>query len=54
MNNTCYALVRASYNNMEYKLSPDFTYINKFFDNVIYGKDHELNSEDLIVVELNE
>lgn len=48
------ALVRASYNNMEYKLSPDFTYINRFFDNVIYGKDHELNSEDLIVAELSE
>ncbi len=48
------ALVRASYNNMEYRLSPDFTYINRFFDNVIYGKDHELNSEDLIVAELNE
>lgn len=48
------ALVRASYNNMEYKLSPDSTYINRFFENVIYGKNHELNSEKLIVTELNE
>lgn len=48
------ALVRASYNNMEYKLSPDFTYINNFFENVIYGKNHELNSENLIAVELSE
>ena len=46
------ALVRASYNNMEFRVSPEFEYINMFFENVLYDKKHELNSEDLIVAEL--
>lgn len=48
------ALVRASYNNMEYRISPDYKYINMFFENVLYGKNHSLDSEDLIVMELND
>ena len=47
------ALVRACYNNMEYRVSPEFKYINMFFENVLYDKKHDLNSEDLIIAELN-
>lgn len=47
------ALVRACYNNMVCKVSPDFSYLNKFFENLLHGKNHQLNSEDLIVMKLN-
>lgn len=45
------ALVRASYSNMEYRISPEYKYINMFFENVLYGKNHKLESEDLIIAE---
>lgn len=48
------ALVRASYSNMEYRVSADRSYLNLFFENVLYGKNHDLVSEDLIVAQLND
>lgn len=43
------ALVRASYNDMIRKISPDHSYLNRFFENVIQGKQRQLKSEDLII-----
>jgi fido (protein-threonine AMPylation protein) len=43
------ALVRASYNDMTRKISPDHSYFNMFFKNVIQGKQHQLKSEDLVI-----
>lgn len=43
------ALVRASYNDMVRKISPNHSYLNRFFENVIQGKQHQLKSEDLII-----
>lgn len=43
------ALVRVSYNDMIHKISPDHSYLNRFFENVIQGKQHLLKSEDLII-----
>lgn len=43
------ALVRASYNNMELRVSPSYSYLRRFFENVLYDKDHVLDSEDLII-----
>lgn len=42
-------LVRASYNDMIRKISPDHSHLNRFFENVIQGKHHLLKSEDLII-----
>lgn len=42
-------LVRASYNDMIRKISPDHSHLNRFFENVIQGKQHLLKSEDLII-----
>ncbi|MDO4545742.1 MAG: Fic family protein [Bacillota bacterium] len=46
------ALVRASYNNMEHGVSPDFQYIDRFLENVLHAKEHLLDSEELIVAAL--
>lgn len=47
------ALVRACYNDMENRVSPDTTYILKFFQNVLYNQNHLLDSKNLIVNELS-
>lgn len=43
------ALVRASYSNMELRISPNYSFLRKFFENVLYNNNHALNSEDLII-----
>lgn len=47
------ALVRASYSNMQYHVHPNFEYIVKFFENVLLGKKHLLDSQKLVVHALN-
>ncbi len=46
------ALVRSCYTNYEKSIKEDYTFLTKFYENIILGKNHELHSEDLIVTKL--
>jgi len=46
------ALVRSNYYNNYLKIKKDNTYLIKFYENLLLGKNNELHSEDLIVKEL--
>ena len=46
------ALVRSNYYNNYLKIKKDNTYLIKFYENLLLGKDNDLHSEDLIVKEL--
>lgn len=52
LNNSLYfrnALVRANYENRALNISSDISYLNKFFENLIAGEDHELKNRYLHV-----
>ena len=46
------ALVRSNYFNNYLKIKEDKTYLIKFYENLLLGKNNNLNSQDLIVKEL--
>lgn len=52
LNNSLYfrnALVRANYENRALNISPDHSYLNRFFENLIAGQHHELKNRYLHV-----
>ena len=46
------ALVRSNYFNNELEVKEDSSYLIKFYENLLLGKNNNLHSEDLIVKEL--
>ena len=46
------ALVRSNYYNNDLKIKEDNSYLIKFYENLLLGKNNNLNSKDLIVKEL--
>jgi len=46
------ALVRSNYGNIPKGIYPTFDYLIMFFENLLHGKNHVLNNEDLYVREL--
>lgn len=47
------ALVRSNYFNNELDIKEDNSYLIKFYENLLLGKNNNLRSEDLIVKELS-
>lgn len=41
------ALVRSNYTNVQYQLQPEFQYLEKFYENLLLGSQHELDSREL-------
>lgn len=41
------ALVRANY--YDDKIAPDDTYLNRFFANLLFGENNELDNKDLFI-----
>lgn len=48
------ALVRSNYGNIPKGIYPTFEYLEKFLENLLQGKEHELKNEDLYVNKLFE
>ncbi|MDR1422329.1 MAG: Fic family protein [Coriobacteriales bacterium] len=48
------ALVRDNYQNLPSEVSRESMYIERFFDNLLYGGTHVLDSEDLMVHQLSD
>ena len=48
------ALVRSNYFNNELGIKEDSSYLVKFYENLLLGKNNNLHSEDLIVSELSQ
>ena len=46
------ALVRSNYFNRELNIKENNTFLIKFYENLLLGKNNDLHSEDLIVEEL--
>ena len=56
-NNSLYfrnALVRCNYGNIPKGIYPTFDYLVMFFENLLQGKNNELNNRDLYIKELFE